>query len=254
VRYPSPSIVILAVLAVASIACSESRTGGPRVVVRGDGSIGATDASPGDASSIDDRGAMIEDSGSTIDDRGSTIDDRGMIAADSGGDVDSSTAEDAGADLDAEPPNSDASTSMGVCADLLACCGSLPPQLQGQCMTTASSGDAAQCMMILQLAQQVGVCMGPPATDAGARDVGPLGPACSDYLACCPTLGPLQMSCETTAMNGNEATCAQNLSAVQQAGFCGGDASIPSFDASFPFDGNFPFDASFPPSDASTRD
>jgi hypothetical protein len=220
------SLILFTVLA----GCSEARRGGGGAIIQNDdaamnpldANTNADAAPEADSGMIgDDTGIIENDSGMTpIEDSGTPVDDSGTPPFDGGIEDDAGEITDSGL--------------MDACADLLACCSAVPPQLQAQCISTANAGDIQQCMMVLSIAQQLGVCMGAPVTDAGARDVGPLGPSCTAYLACCPSLGPLQMNCESSAMSGDEAICAQSLSGLQQAGFCGGDASIPIFDASFP--------------------
>ena len=107
-----------------------------------------------------------------------------------------------------------------ACMELEGCCNELPGQIQGPCLERVAANIDSDCISNLQMAQEYGFCL-PPDHDAGMRgDVGPLGPSCSAYLACCPELGPLQTRCEDTAMDGDEAACDMALQLARRVGYC----------------------------------
>jgi hypothetical protein len=107
-----------------------------------------------------------------------------------------------------------------ACMELDACCDVAPPQLQQQCRARVQANIETDCQSTLEMAQGFGFCL-PPGHDAGMRgDVGPLGPQCEAYLACCPELGQLQMNCENTALDGVEADCDMALMLARQFGRC----------------------------------
>lgn len=56
------------------------------------------------------------------------------------------------------------------CAQLEACCATVPQAIQATCTNTAQNGDEGRCDQILALAQRVGACQNP--VDAGLADTG----------------------------------------------------------------------------------
>lgn len=107
-----------------------------------------------------------------------------------------------------------------ACAEAEACCPDVPAQLQGRCTEAVAMNDEGMCQQAIDIAQRIGLCL-PPDHDAGVRgDIGPLGPNCMDYLACCPELGALAGTCVNTANNGDEARCGMLLGIAQQIGRC----------------------------------
>ncbi len=117
------------------------------------------------------------------------------------------------------PPRRDGSTNMPgpVCMELEGCCPELPQQGQGPCNNSVANGDEGGCQQALDLAKRAGFCL-PMGFDAGSRDAGPLGPVCTEYLACCPELGPIQGACERTAMAGDEMRCQMSIDLARQFG------------------------------------
>jgi hypothetical protein len=140
-----------------------------------------------------------------------------------------------------QPPDSGEMMSMMdsglplsmACMELSDCCDEVPGQLRSRCLEQVAANNDANCQSTLSMAQQYGFCL-PPNHDAGFRgDIGPLGPKCEAYLTCCPELGQLQMRCEDTAMNGDEAECEMSLMLAMQLGRCQTppDAGMMSIDA-----------------------
>jgi hypothetical protein len=184
------------------------------------------------------------DSGTTT----GTVADAGRD--DAGDDGDASTTPDAGttgadastrdgATSDASSGPDGSTSSSQACMDLLGCCATAPANLQMTCESVGQAGDDARCTQVLDLAMSLGACGGTPAdagpaVDAGPFDAGPIGPACTAYLDCCPELGGLAGRCQMTVAAADEAQCARALGLAQQLGRCLGDGGVPTFDAALP--------------------
>lgn len=167
------------------------------------------------------------------------------------GAADGGEAEDSGARQDAG--ERDASIiAAPACDELEACCPELPAQVQQNCVDTAAAREDGRCAQTLGFAQQAGFCL-PPDHDAGVpNDAGPLGPVCAEYLLCCPELGILENRCRTTANNGDEGACAQELGIARQLGRCAPDAGTVTPDAGFEPDAGPEPDAGVELEDAGT--
>ncbi len=81
--------------------------------------------------------------------------------------------------------------------------------------------------------------------DSGTRDSGSksdtgitsttLGPDCTSLQSCCDFLDTESAAtCRTTALDANESSCAANLTAYQDDGFCGGITPPPPVDSGPP--------------------
>lgn len=108
------------------------------------------------------------------------------------------------------PPEADAGTANGpLCTELEACCGTLQFG-QMQCFDRAAAGDENACQMLLQQAQQGGLCL-PPGHDAGERpEGGALTPECAALAPCCAQAGALATICDNLVQGNDPARC-QNI-------------------------------------------
>ncbi|MBI4822001.1 MAG: hypothetical protein HY791_37435 [Deltaproteobacteria bacterium] len=153
-----------------------------------------------------------------------------VVAVDSGaedsgvdsdvGEVDTGTSRDAATFPDATSTSDSGAMQGPVCAELEACCPSLSSLGQTRCFNTAGAWDEAACQQSLSLAQRADYCL-PPGHDAGVPgDAGPLGPACTELLACCPTLPFLQTQCFNNANSGDETTCQNAIDLARRINQC----------------------------------
>ncbi|MBI2374724.1 MAG: hypothetical protein HYV07_12070 [Deltaproteobacteria bacterium] len=148
-----------------------------------------------------------------------TVADSGIFDA-SSTDLGGSANDGGGFDSSQNPADSAPTQQGPVCHELELCCPSLSMLGQQRCQTTSAAWDEAACQQSLSLAQRGGLCL-PPDHDAGVRgDAGPLGPVCSELLACCPTLQFGQNLCIQNAESAVESTCQNALDLVRRLGAC----------------------------------
>jgi hypothetical protein len=99
-----------------------------------------------------------------------------------------------------------------LCANLDACCASVPTELQASCRAIVSGGSDATCASQLVTYQSTGLCgasSGPPAE-------------CVSLRACCAAMpsGAVQSVCEQIAAAGNGSVCGSELVTDQSNGAC----------------------------------